>query len=145
VNLASPFVAPPTSSTPPSTATSSSSPSTLEPHPGRSFLASGESLVKLDVTDVTPSSWSTNNRSSNPDVRPGSSNSRPPTASHESADSHPRSLPTTRSCRLITPPIPMGYRPPTILFFPCWLQPRHYPSPTIHHYMSRYSSRAHLP
>jgi hypothetical protein len=83
----------PTSSTAPSTTTSSSSPSTLQPHPGQSFLASGESFVELGVTDLTSSSWSTNNRASNPDVRPGSSSSRPPTASRESADSHPRSLP----------------------------------------------------
>ncbi|KAI9436173.1 hypothetical protein H4582DRAFT_1816818, partial [Lactarius indigo] len=51
----------PTSSNSPNSATPTSSPSTLQPHPGQSFLASGDS--------------------------------RPPTASRESIDSHPRSLP----------------------------------------------------
>ena len=87
----------PTSSTAPSITTSSSSPSTQQPHPGQSFLASGESFVELGVTDLpSASSWSTtaaNGRPANPDVRPSSSSSRPPTASRESADSHPRSLP----------------------------------------------------
>jgi hypothetical protein len=87
----------PTSSTAPSVTTSSSSPSTHQPHPGQSFLASGEPFVELGVSDLpSASSWSTAaaiGRSANPDVRPSSSSSRPPTASRESADSHPRSLP----------------------------------------------------
>ncbi|KAH9018146.1 hypothetical protein EDB85DRAFT_2279434 [Lactarius pseudohatsudake] len=82
----------PASSTSPISATPTSSPSTLQPHPGQSFLASGESFVELGVSDLQSSSWSTT-RSANSDLRPSSSSSRPPTASRESIDSHPRSLP----------------------------------------------------
>ena len=83
----------PTSSTAPSAATSSSSPSTHQPHPGQSFLASGESFVELGVPDLPPAtSWSTTTTRPT-DVRPRSSSSRPHTASRESADSHPRTLP----------------------------------------------------
>ncbi|KAI9452005.1 hypothetical protein BJY52DRAFT_1295518 [Lactarius psammicola] len=82
----------PASSTSPTSATPTSSPSTHQPHPGQSFLAPGESFVELGVSDLPSSSWSTT-RSANPDIRPSSSSSRPPTASRESTDSHPRSLP----------------------------------------------------
>ncbi|KAH9069306.1 hypothetical protein EDB83DRAFT_2551179 [Lactarius deliciosus] len=82
----------PASSTSPISATPTSSPSALQPHPGQSFLASGESFVELGVSDLQSSSWSTT-RSANSDYRPSSSSSRPPTASRESIDSHPRSLP----------------------------------------------------
>ncbi|KAH8980390.1 hypothetical protein EDB86DRAFT_2980423 [Lactarius hatsudake] len=82
----------PASSTSPISATPTSSPSTLQPHPGQSFLGSGESFVELGVSDLQSSSWSTT-RSANSDLRPSSSGSRPPTASRESIDSHPRSLP----------------------------------------------------
>src|SRR6266850_5267523 len=81
----------PTSSTAPSAGTPSSSPSTHQPHPGQSFLASGESFVELGVPDLPSThSWSATRPA---DVRPSSSSSRPPTASRESADSHPRTLP----------------------------------------------------
>ena len=47
----------------------------------------------------------------------------------------------TRSCCLLfTPPIPVGYRPPTIRFLPS-LRPRHCPNLSAHRYMSRQSSR----
>ena len=78
----------PASSTSPTSATPTSPPSAHATHPGQSFLASGESFVELGVTDLP--AWSTTNRS---DIRPSSSSSRPPTASRESTDSHPRSLP----------------------------------------------------
>ena len=79
----------PASSTSPTSATPTSPPSAHTPHPGQSFLASGESFVELGVSDIPTSSWSTTRS----DIRPSSSSSRPPTASRESADSHPRSLP----------------------------------------------------
>jgi hypothetical protein len=80
----------PTSSTSPTSATPASPQSAHTPHPGQSFLASGESFVELGVSDIPATSWSTTTRS---DIRPSSSSSRPATASRESADSHPRSLP----------------------------------------------------
>ncbi|KAF8261916.1 hypothetical protein EI94DRAFT_1833091 [Lactarius quietus] len=80
----------PASSTSPTSATPTSPPSAHTQHPGQSFLASGESFVELGVSDLPASSWSTANRA---DIRPSSSSSRPPTASRESTDSHPRSLP----------------------------------------------------
>jgi hypothetical protein len=80
----------PASSTSPTSATPTSPPSAHAPHPGQSFLASGESFVELGVSDLPAPSWSTTTRS---DIRPSSSSSRPPTASRESTDSHPRSLP----------------------------------------------------
>ena len=83
----------PTSSTSPTSATPTSPPSTHAPHPGQSFLASGESFVELGVSDLPSSSWSATTRPATSDIRPSSSSSRPPTASRESFDAHPRSLP----------------------------------------------------
>ncbi|KAI0255193.1 hypothetical protein BJV78DRAFT_1178202, partial [Lactifluus subvellereus] len=108
----------PTSSTGPSTATPSSSPSALPPHPGQSFLASGESFVELGVSDLqSSSSWSTTSRVPNSDVRPSSSSSRPPTASRESTDTHPRSLPPFSAVVSSSlPPSQWGPIPPQSVF-----------------------------
>jgi hypothetical protein len=88
---------PVSSSTSPTSATPTSPSSTHPPHPGQSFLASGESFVEIGVSDLPSSSWSTTTRPATSDIRPSSSSSRPPTASRESADSHPRSLPPLSS------------------------------------------------
>jgi len=63
----------------------------LQPHPGRSFLTSGESF---GVADLTSSSWSTNNRHKQPALRMDVASAvHPLTAPREFADSHPQSLP----------------------------------------------------